>query len=297
LWVVEAGRLAFEEWGAELWVHKTYASDNANHQCAAMIDPIYHRYDAARAPAFDLVLRQAYVDLDTVIGRMLDVAQAVGNTHVVVAGDHGICINNVVCDVNRRLQDVGLLAMHADGTLDLSGTLVYAKPSRQGNELFIHLCGHRKEGVVDSQSYVEVQERAIDALLDWRGPRGKRAICFALKKREAQMVGYWGEECGDVFFAYNQGFTWGVNPGGETIAASTALTTNHGAGVQTQDTGITSNMGILFVWGPKVRAGIRRDVERLGPIPIHNIGPTITDLLGCRCPRHATGGAIGEVFV
>ena len=115
--------------------------------------------------------------------------QQIEPLHQVVAGDHGICINNVVCDVNRRLRDVGLLAMHADGTLDMAGTLVYAKPSRQGNELFVNLRGRDEAGVVDLQDYVEVQERAIDALLDWRGPRGKRAVCFALKKREAQIVG------------------------------------------------------------------------------------------------------------
>jgi predicted AlkP superfamily phosphohydrolase/phosphomutase len=296
LWAVDAGRLAFEKWEAELWIHKAYAVDSANHQCAAMIDPAYHRFDASRAATFDRVLRQAYVDLDTVIGRLLDVAQEMGNTHVVVAGDHGICINNVVCDVNRRLQDVGLLAMHADGTPDLSSTLVYARPNRQGNELYVNLRGRDESGIVSARDYVKVQERAIDALLDWRGPVGKRAVCFALKKREAQIVGYWGEECGDVFFAYNQGFTWGVNPGGETIAASTALTTNHGAGVQTQDTGVTSNMGTLLAWGPKVRASARRDIERLGPVPIHHVGPTITELLGCRHPGHATGGVLAEMF-
>jgi predicted AlkP superfamily phosphohydrolase/phosphomutase len=261
-----------------------------------MIDPTYHRYDAGCAPAFDRVLRQAYADLDAVIGRLLDVAQAMGNTHLVVAGDHGICVNNVVCDVNRRLRDVGLLAMRADGTLDMAGTLIYAKASRQGNELFVNLRGRDESGIVDPQDYAEVQERAIDALLDWRGPQGKRAVCLALKKREAQIVGYWGEECGDVFFAYNQGFTWGVNPGGETIAPSTSLTTNHGAGVQTQDTGVTSNMGLLLAWGPKVRAGACRDVQRLGPIPIHNLGPTIAELLGCRRPQHATGGAVNGML-
>ena len=158
---------------------------------------------------------------------------------------------------------------------------------------------HRKDrtGIVDSTDYEKIQEQIIDTLLDWCEPQGeKRVVCFALKKRDAQIVGYWGKECGDVIFAYNQGFTWGVNPGRETIAMSTTMTTNHGAGIQTQDTGVTSNMGMLLAWGPKVKAGVKRDTNQLGPVPIHNIAATVTALLGCRAPRHATGGIIREMF-
>jgi len=296
-WVINAAEIAFREWNAELFIHKNYIVDNANHQCAAMIDPTYHRYDPDKAEPFEQVLRQAYADFDGVIGHMLEVAENIGNTHVMVVGDHGICINNVVCDVNRRLQDVDLLSMNSNGTIDMSQTVAYTKDNRQGNEIFINLRGREDTGIVDPKDYDKIQEQIIDTLLDWREPREKkRAVCFALNKRDASIVGYWGRECGDVIFAYNQGFTWGVNPGGETIAMSTAMTTNHGAGIQTQETGVTSNMGILLAWGPKIKAGVSRDTEQIGPIPIHDIGTTVTTLLGCRLPRHATGCIIWEMF-
>jgi predicted AlkP superfamily phosphohydrolase/phosphomutase len=296
-WVINAAELAFRERGADLFIHKSSIVDSANHQCAAMIDPTYHRYDPAKAEPFDLVLRQAYADLDSVIGRMLEVAGNTGNTHVMVVGDHGICINNVVCDINRRLRDAGLLSMNTDGTIDMSRTLAYTKRDRQGNEVFINLRGRATSGIIDPADYERIQEHIIDTLLDWRGPQGKkRVVCFALKQREAQIAGYWGKECGDVIFTYNQGFTWGVNPGGETIALSTAMTSNHGASIQTQDSGVTSNMGMLLAWGPKVKAGVKRDIHQLGPIPIHNIGTTVTALLGCRAPRHASGGIIIEML-
>ncbi|MFC1716016.1 alkaline phosphatase family protein [Candidatus Poribacteria bacterium] len=296
-WAVNAAELAFREWGAELFIHKTHVADDVAHQCASMIDPTYYRYDPARAEPFDRVLRENHAATDGVIGHLLEVAESMGNTHVVIAGDHGICINNVVCDVNRRLRDVDLLSMNADGSIDMSQTLAYTRRDRQGNEIFVNLRGRGSTGIVDPANYEEIQEHIIDALLDWRDPHEKkRAVCFALSKRDAQVIGYWGKECGDVIFTYNQGFTWGVNPGGETIAMSTAMTTNHGAGIQTQDTGVSSNMSILLAWGPKVKAGVKRDSDILGPIPINNIGPTVTALLGCRPPRHATGGIIGEMF-
>ena len=296
-WVINAAEIAFQEWGAELFVHKNSIVDSANHQCAAMIDPYYHRYDATMAKSFDKVLRQAYMDLDNVIGHMLDVAERAGNTHIVITGDHGISINNVVCDVNRRLRDMGMLFLNADDTIDMSRTYAYTKRTRQGNEIFVNLCGRESTGIVEPSDYQEVQEQIIDALLDWRDPQGKkRVVCFALPRQHAPIAAYWGPECGDVIFAYNPGFSWGVNPDGETTAMSTSPTTNHGAAIQTQDTGVTSNMGMLLAWGPKVKVGVRRDVAQLGPIPIHNVGVSVSRLLGCRPPMHASGGLILDMF-
>jgi len=78
---------------------------------------------------------------------------------------------------------------------------------------------------------------------------------------------------------------------------SHGTTANHGAGIPTQDTGVTSNMGMLLALGPRVRAGIKRDSDRVGPIPIHSIGVTVAALLGCRAPRHATGGILHDMLL
>ena len=84
---------------------------------------------------------------------------------------------------------------------------------------------------------------------------------------------------------------------GVSTAASKAVTANHGAGVPTQETGVSSNMGILLGWGPKIRAGVQRDADRRGPIPMHHIGATLAELLGCRPPHHSDGAIIREMFV
>jgi hypothetical protein len=171
------------------------------------------------------------------------------------------------------------------------------KGSRRANEVFINLQGCEETGVAAPGDYEQVQERIIDALLDWHGPQGnRRAVCFALKKREASMLGYWGSECGDVIFAYNQGFTWGVNPGQDATAMSHATTANHGAGVPTPDTGMASNMGLLLGWGPRARAGVRCESDGAGPIPIYNVGLTVAGLLGRRVPCHATGGTLHDML-
>ncbi|RMD80234.1 MAG: hypothetical protein D6820_06970, partial [Lentisphaerae bacterium] len=59
----------------------------------------------------------------------------------------------------------------------------------------------------------------------------------------------------------------------------------------TQDTGVTSNMGLFLAWGPRIATG-HRDISRHGPIPIHHIGNTAARLLGCPFPAHGTGAVI-----
>jgi predicted AlkP superfamily phosphohydrolase/phosphomutase len=140
-WVINATELASREWDAELFSHKSDIVDSANHQCAMSIDPACHRYDAAQAEGFDRVLRQACADIDTIIGQMLRAASDIGNTRVMIVGDHGICVNNVVCDINQRLHDQGLLFVYADETVDMRRRLAYSRGSRQGNEVFINLQG------------------------------------------------------------------------------------------------------------------------------------------------------------
>ncbi len=290
-WVIDAAELAMRDFGADLFVHKTFIVDNPNHQCAAGMDPFSHRYDALTAPAYEAILRQAYMNFDACVGRLMDAAGRLGNTHVVVVGDHGICINNWVCDINRFLRDRGWLSFAADGSIDRAASQVYTRTDRQGNELYIN-----RTLVTNDAAAAALQRKVIDALLDWRTPEGDRIICFALAKRDASIIGYWGTEAGDVLYTYNPGCTWGVNPGGATVAPSTALTTNHGAGIQTQDTGVTSNMGYFGALGPSIATSVARDEDESGPLPIHHVGAILCRMLGIDAPRHAATSADARFF-
>ncbi|RMD81399.1 MAG: hypothetical protein D6820_05180, partial [Lentisphaerae bacterium] len=137
-WVVNAARIMLGEFDVDLVVHKNFIVDAANHQCAAQIDPTYHRYNPETAFAFDEVLHKSYTNFDRIVGQLLDVASELGNTHVVIAGDHGICVNNWVCDINARLHDAGWLRFDSRGNVDEQGSKVFTKRSRQGNEIFIN---------------------------------------------------------------------------------------------------------------------------------------------------------------
>ena len=297
MWVAEAAIQSIDLWNWDFFIHKSSLVDSALHQCLTLADPFYYRYDPEIAKAADLVYRQTYMDLDKVVGRLLEAVSARGDTVLVVASDHGGGVNNTVCDVNQRLRDAGLLA-GTDRQIDWSRTRAYTKRNRQGTEIYINVKGREPSGIVSPEDYESAQEAVIDALLDWREPRhNKRAVAYALKLRDAALLGYWGDEAGDVQFCYNPGFVWGVNPDRAAIAPSLSPVANHGPQIVTASTGYSSMMGQLLAWGPSVSRGVVREEAALGPIPIASVAPTLSHLLGCRCPRQCQLGPIQEMLV
>ncbi|MCL4401494.1 MAG: alkaline phosphatase family protein, partial [Acidobacteria bacterium] len=285
MWVANAAVESLDLLDWDFFLHKTELADAAMHQCLTLADPTYYRYDPEVARAADHVYRQAYIALDGVVGKLLDFVSARNDMVLIVASDHGGGVNNTVCDIDRRLRDAGL-QNHA-----------YTKRNRQGTEIFVNLAGREPQGVVKPGEYEQVQEAIIDTLLDWRDPRtNKRAIAYALKLRDAALIGYWGPEAGDVHFCYNPGFVWGTTPDGAAMAASKSPISNHGPQIVTAATGYSSMMGQLFAWGPGVARGVARDEKTLGPIPIAGVAPTLSRLLGCRTPKDARLGPVQDML-
>ncbi len=296
MWAAKAAEASLESWDWDFFLHKPSLVDSAMHQCLTLADPFYYRYNPEVARKADATYAKAYSDLDEVVGRLLEFVSSRSDTVLVVASDHGGGVNNTVCDVNQRLREAGLLA-GSDRQIDWSRTRAYTKRDRQGTEIFINLKGREPGGIVSPQEYERVQEEVIDTLLDWRDPVSRsRAITYALKLRDAALLGYWGEEAGDVQFCYNPGFVWGVNPDHAAIAPSRSPVANHGPQVVTAATGYSSMMGHLLAWGPGIARGVKRDETNLGPVPIACIAPTLSLLLGCRRPSDCQLGPIQEML-
>jgi hypothetical protein len=109
------------------------------------------------------------------------------------------------------------------------------------------------------------------------------------------LIGCWGEEAGDVHFAYNPGFVWGSQAGAPSIFTSRGPIANHGRQITTGSTGYSSLMGALAAWGLGI-AHAARDESRLGPIPIAAVAPTLSRVLGCRVPRACALAPIGDML-
>ncbi|MFL6180488.1 MAG: hypothetical protein ACJ74E_11670, partial [Actinomycetes bacterium] len=135
----------------------------------------------------------------------------------------------------------------------------------------------------------------IDALYTWKDPAtGKRPVALALKRQDAQLLGFWGETAGDVVFLYNSGFS-GTIPLTGTVGVARGGA-SHGAQPPTARTDHSSNLAVFMGMGPGIRAGYERDTERLGLIRLVDVVPTICHLLSFQPPNHSQGAVLYDIL-
>ncbi|MFQ6079888.1 MAG: hypothetical protein ACE5NJ_12255, partial [Thermodesulfobacteriota bacterium] len=177
--------------------------------------------------------------------------------------------------------------------IDVANSKAYPYGSAQ---IKINLKGREPHGIVSSQDYEKVQEEIIDALHNWRDPKtGKTAIALALKRKDAQLIGYWGERSGDVVFIYNSGFAWG-KPAGENSIGDAPPSANHGPQIPTTETELSSNLATLIFHGPGIRRGYQRDYQRHGLMKLIDVVPTLCYLLGFPPPAQSRGAVLYDIL-
>jgi len=299
LWMARTAAYLQERVGWDLYIHHYHILDSISHGFLAQSDPTWPFYDAESGKRNLEVLRRSYEVVDRVVGEFLKMADE--KTYFVVISDHGNAPNSWICDTMSFLMEVGLMAFKetetGDREIDWNRSKVYMIPQRQ-LEIFVNLKGRDFAGSVDPKDYEAVQQEVIDALYDWKEPTtGRRPVALALKKRDASLLGFWGnEECGDVVFVYNAGFGRGHPEGGRSLAPAIKGGANHGPQLPTTQTGFSSNLACLFIKGPGLKKGYERDEARYGPWRILDFAPTLSYLLGIDPPKHAEGRVMRDIL-
>ena len=209
------------------------------------------------------------------------------------------------CDVDVLLAKKGLLVFKENGrAIDFEHSKVYTLATR-GSEIFVNLEGREPMGIVPSEDYEVIQEAVIDALLEWRDRMtGKRPIALALKLKDSQIIGFWGEEQGDVIFTYNGGFGWGAvyERGGSAEPVMNRQSIGpgrgalHGSMIPSTETPLFTNMGCMIMTGPGIKAGYERDWKRYGLMREIDIAPTLSHVLGLRPPKQNNGAVLHDIF-
>jgi predicted AlkP superfamily phosphohydrolase/phosphomutase len=202
------------------------------------------------------------------------------------------------CNIQAYLAERGLVAWSDERTprgtpkVDPARSKVYM---HGGLQICVNLRGRDPYGLVDPDDFEQVQEEIVDALLDLRDPAsGKRAIALALKKKDAPLIGFYGETAGDVVFVYASGFGWTAPRDGLVGIARGGA--NHGPQLPTARTAFSSNLAVFMARGPGIRAGYERDRERLGLIRLVDVVPTICHLLGIQPPAQSSGSVLWDIF-
>ena len=281
LWLAESALELTQRKNFSLWATVHRLVDESHHNCLGQCDPASPFYDAAQAELYDNVMRDCYQVLDRTMGKLMQ--EMDDDTVLMLASDHGAVPNAYMCDIYRYLAKHRLVTLDAQGLPDMSRSQVYLKDERGGLEIFVNLAGRETAGIVSAQEYDAVCARTLLALGSWQVEENgvaRNAVSLALLKADAVGIGFWGECAGDIVFAYNSGFVWGVSQGGEDICPVEVPGANHGPQKPTAETTMSSNYGALLMYGAGVRQGYYRDRQKLGPYHMTDPAATIAHLLG-----------------
>jgi len=228
--------------------------------------------------------RSFYKSLDKMVGKILEPVNE-DKTMIIITSDHGATPTENIdnpdfkhFDVNDILEKEGLLVREID---EVTGEkkIIWEKTKAVAVlsvYVFINLKSKYSHGIVSDDEYEELQNKIIKALYDYTDPlTGKKPIAFALKKRDARILGLYGDKIGDVVY--------GVQP---------EVSGEHGRQISTGEYRIGSMKGLFIAKGPEIKKG--EVVERT--IWLVDIVPTICFSMDLPVPKDCEGAIIYQIF-
>ncbi len=140
-----------------------------------------------------------------------------------------------------------------------------------------------------------IEAELLLALRTWVDEEvGRNPVAVALPRRDAWLLGQWGDQCGDVVFAWDHGYVsgyygqWRGIAGDASVGAPNVYGAHHGGFLPTQSRD-SSSFGSWLLAGPGVKAGYERPADKLGYIHAADVVPTFCHLLGAEAPAQSQG--------
>lgn len=294
-WIARAGKFLLEEQDYALLYTHIHIFDYINHHFLPLVDPACPSYREESAAEGWRAYRESYMVADRLFGTLLE--ESPEDTAVIVVSDHAAIPQFRATDIPRLLHDHGYLVYkepvaHFDpnedfAKIDMERTKVFITPVRN-YELFVNA----PEG---TEEYVRIQREVITLLRSWVDVEtGQCPVAVALPKYHAALMGCWGDQCGDIVYAMEDGYVSGY-PGGDAegqdpyVFRPGEYGAHHGPYLPTARTALSSNLAYLLAQGPGLKEGYRRPVDRLGYVHMTSVVPLVCHLLGIDPPAQCQG--------
>ena len=280
--LMETNRWALAHLPWDLFFAYTPFPDESEHLWRGYLDPGLSTYREEVADRLRPFLEQVYKTSDDHLGLFL--ADRPADTIVAVISDHGMQGVNKRFAINRLLQQKGLLAIDAQGRIDLSKTKVLY-PSINNGYLLINSID-RKNGIVAAEQRKELARQLGELLSEVRdGDQPVVKNVYDAEIHGAEM-GMGGPSGGDIYIELAPGYDFDPRTTPEPVITQVEPYGSHGASPE------QSSMRTLMLFqGPGIAAG-----RRLQNVRIIDFAPTISGLLGFPAPKNSSGRVLHDVF-
>lgn len=269
-----------------LWVDSIYHPDllmtvqspldQAGYQFL-LVDSSQPGYSSERSTQYQDYLRQAASQLDTVVGKMLDVETPHiqdGSISLWLVGPTGLAPAHTQVNLNKALADAGLLRLGRNGFVIVQSSQAIAFSSGGSAHIYINLVGREKAGIVTADQYSEMQARIAEVMSNLVDPStGEPVLEHIYLNDELNSLGLDGRYSGDVFVQSKIGYSLSDERRVKTVFEPVSY-----YGQQGYDSSYDSTEGGLLIGG-KFVPGIDA-----GPVRLIDIAPSIADLLGIDFP-------------
>ena len=282
--IMNAARIAEKQQPYEVfYIHYHFLDNMLHHVLQAAEESAAYTKQQHRI-AQDIV-KLAIEACDYAVKKLLELTNK--GTNVLIVSDHGHAPNKYGVNITNRLVETGLCVKKADGAVDKQKSKAWLSGLVS---LWIDVNAER-----GSDEYIKIQEEAIDAMLDWKTPSGKRIVAAAFKRKDSHFLGYQGPRCGDVTLHLNTGFAWTAT--GDDVFCEDLKSSNHGPQMPVTFTKVSDNLAYFCLTGPQVNKNMRWDEEERGYIYLTDFVPTLCHFSGIPTPINATGAVRRELFV
>lgn len=250
---------------------------------------ISHLYDKGynkfSVETYQQWLKELYQQTDRYLGNFLRYLDE--GWSIVILSDHGLscgnhsplgigCMSGVNIEIMEKLgytvpirNEKGIIT-----GLDWSKTTAVAT---QANDIFLNLKGRQKYGIVEPTDKYALEEKIITDLYGIKHPQsGNRVVALALHNKDAVLLGYGGEYCGDICYWMAEEY---CNDHCDGLATTKGVYD-------------TSQSPIFLAAGKGFKQGFTTD--RI--IRQVDVAPTLAVLGGVRMPEQCEGAPIYQIL-
>ena len=154
------------------------------------------------------------------------------------------------------------------------------------------------------REFDEIERELLLALRTWVDEGvGRTPIAIALPKRDAYLLGQWGDQCGDVIFAWDHGYVsgyygqWkGIVGGGSGRCTPSVWRTPRRFSTHPQRGHSPLASEPCYWLGPGIKKGYERDYDSHGYIHAADVVPTFCHILDTAPPAQSQGTVAHDLF-
>lgn len=301
-WFAKAALYLTQQKGCDIFFCHWHFLDDVNHFHLAHLDPTWIRYDPKDAEKHWDMVRQAYQVIDRMMATLLD--GVTEDDYVVMVSDHGCSAINRKLSMELFLKERGFLVLKdPEETPTTFLNDWHNRIDWEKTKVWLH------EGVFldpfnlyintkSPEEYKSIQRDLIRELRTLVDPKtNQTAVAMALSKQDAEMIGLWGDQVGDVVVVLETGYTLAKKAGGTVLEDNQGqVASGHGRIKPTSETRYGTEKAIFAIAGPGIKKGYARPVDKLGHIRLLDVTPTLCHLLGIQAPAQNQGLVLWDLI-